>query len=112
MLHFSPTWFQPIKLAPIVLTAMVVFGIFLHDTTVDKAALVALPIAAATLSVGFGINEQQHTHVEEVSIGQTLNQFNEAQPRFVKRNDMEDDKLRQKGGLRLDGNSEYHWPSL
>lgn len=111
MPYLSPTWFQPIKLAPIILTAMVVFGIFLHDTTVDKAALVALPIAAATLSAGLGINEQQHTHVEEVSIGQTLNQLNAAQPRLIKRNDFEDNHRHQKG-MMLDDNSEYHWPSL
>jgi hypothetical protein len=106
-----PALLQPIQVIPVVLTMAMVLGIFIHDSTIDKATLVALPLAAATIGATLGMSEEQHTHVEEVSVSHTLHQFSSAQPRIAKRND-DNDGNRHKKGLPLDDNSEYHWPSI
>lgn len=59
-------------------------GILVHDTKIDKAVSLALPVAAITFGVGshvFDLSGQAHTHVERVSLNQAFSTIPRAQPR-------------------------------
>jgi hypothetical protein len=74
----------------IVLTSLVTAGsVLLHDTRIDKVAVVALPSnssfgEAGNKVISFG---DTHTHVERVSFSQTLHELSSSVPRIQPRND-------------------------
>ncbi len=70
------------------LTILTSLGILVHDTRFDTAVTLALPFAAATLSLGavssLDIHDNAHTHIER---GSLKNAFATGTPRIQPRDD-------------------------
>lgn len=102
------TVINPISLL-ISLTA--VFGVFIHDTQIDHATLIAVsnPAAANNSGVTNLSPVNQHLHIESSSFANSLKY---QQPATRPRNEDERKYVAQK---RLLGNAlgnEYSWPSI
>ena len=103
---------NPVPLAFAIATT---FGVLMHDTRVDHATKIAIsaPAPAAEYAgseTSKTTNEQQHVHVEKVSVGQ-LNAARTANPRTQVR----DDDHRYIQPKRLIGGSDDKtslWPSV
>lgn len=54
---------------------VVTFGVLVHDTKLDEAVAIALPIAAITFGLGTHLDsfgDNAHTHVERASMAQAF----------------------------------------
>ena len=102
---------NPVPLAFAIATT---FGVLMHDTRVDHATKIAIsapaPAAEYAGSETSKINDQQHVHVEKVSVG-SLNAARSANPRTQVR----DDDYRYIQPKRLIGGADDKttlWPSV
>jgi hypothetical protein len=85
--------FSTFNLIPLVFTLFTGFGVVVHDTQIDHAALNAISAIGATsavvlISTGPITNQaelrlgDQHIHTENVSISQVFRNMNSQQPRL------------------------------
>lgn len=105
-----------IKPAPILLTFATMFGVFVHDMNIDKAAKVATAPPAAYASVASAkaidefISRSEHTHVERASIAhkQTSSLPKVQPPKDDERKYVQNKKQDGLGG----DDQTYIWPSV
>lgn len=103
-----------IKPLPLIFTIATTFGVLVHDTQIDRAA-VALTIPAAFASF-IAIDtvlksSEQHVHVEKVSIPHTVNSLRMNVPRLQVRDD--DRRYVQSKKLFVSGGDSISlWPSV
>lgn len=99
----------------VLISLTAVFGVFMHDTQIDKALITAVTAPVETSEFRTEPiklpSVEQHIHAESTSFSNTAN-LNAQQPATQPRNS--DDK-KYVAGRRLMGNSpgnEYSWPSI
>jgi len=100
---------------PLLLTISTVFGVLVHDTQLDMAAMTALTVAVPIVGyVGNGVSlklNDPHIHNESVSVSQSVRDLKDNTPRTQTRGG--DDKkyvIQKKSSIHSYG-SEYIWPS-
>lgn len=98
---------------PLLFTAIATFGVLVHDTQIDQAALVAtVPVSFATYAVFDAMKSaDSHVHVERVHGPNTLATLRANIPRLQPRDD--DRRYIQSKKLYFgSGDSGYLWPSV
>lgn len=101
---------------PLIFTISTVFGVLVHDTQLDTAAMTALTVAVPIVGyVGSGVSlklNDPHIHNESISVAQGVRELKDDNPRTQTRGG--DDKkyvIQKKASLQSYG-SEYIWPSI
>lgn len=106
---FTTSLFQRLLVSLAVMTA---FGILVHDTKLDEAVVLALPVATATfgLAHAFDSGDSAHTHVERASLSHAFSGI----PRVQARDDHRRYYVPKQFGRNTDylGGSRILWPSV
>jgi hypothetical protein len=107
-------FFTLIKPLPLAITFATLFGVLIHDTQMDKAAITAIVVPSAVIAgIGFAdaalkLNDQ-HVHTEKVHVFDTLKT---AQPRMQTRFNEDKKYLSSKRQSTNATDSNYIWPSV
>ncbi len=108
---------QIVKPIPILFTFATMFGVFIHDMHIDRAATLAVTLPTIIATVGaadYLLKSNQHTHVERAEIGK--NQLTMQRSALPKAQPPRDDDKRHTPMKRLaysGGDSQSGlWPSV
>ena len=100
----------------VLISLTAVFGVFAHDTQLDKALVTAVSTPAVVADYGVSpvklLTVDQHIHFDSGSFSGYTYEFGSQQPATQPRNEDEKKYIAQR---RLMGNSfgnEYSWPSI
>lgn len=95
-----PALLTPLSIAMSLSTAT---GVFVHDTKLDKAvtltAIVAPAATAGAMMAGAGamhLSSDFHTHAERISLGQSVKDLNNQNPRIQPRSDKDRKDMKQR----------------
>ena len=108
---------------PVLITALTIFGVFFHDTHVDKAAALAVAapaaiVAAAVITSTTSPSEvlakaNEHIHVERPLVTQHITSLEGTSPKTQPPRDDDKKHLQQKRISYSGGNSQNSlWPSV
>jgi hypothetical protein len=102
--------FNPI---PFLLTLCTAFGVLLHDTQLDHAAIAVSPgVTDSNYYQNTFKQNDLHTHIERVNFSNNFSSLKFDQPRVQPRDEDDDKYATQKKSSDTTFGSVYSWPSV